>query len=318
MTNFASPLPLPGYRLTVGLTIQLATLIKPLTGNSTLYGITDITTFVLGTIFIVLLPGPNSVFVLSTASMHGIGAGYRAAAGVFVGDAILMLLASTGAASVLYANPTLFLVLKYAGAAYLAWIGVGLVREAITTWCARKSSELESKEPPAISSPMGSDSEFDRGQLAKDALNPQASGEATSATQSPLQVPSQSSLPPSADKPASVHASTKTTSKLAPSTRSPFRGALLISLLNPKAIFFFISFFVQFVDPKYEYPALTFLLLGIIVEICSLTYLAVLIHGGAHLANRMRRHPKLNALAAGTVGGIFIWFGLKLAQAKLS
>jgi len=91
----------------------------------------------------------------------------------------------------------------------------------------------------------------------------------------------------------------------------------LISLLNPKAIFFFISFFVQFVDPRYEYPVLTFLLLGVIVQICSVAYLSALIHGGAHLANRMRRHPRLNALGAGTVGGIFIWFGIKLADASL-
>ena len=36
----------------------------------------------------------------------------------------------------------------------------------------------------------------------------------------------------------------------------------MISLLNPKAILFFVSFFIQFVDPGYAYPALSFLLLG--------------------------------------------------------
>ena len=36
----------------------------------------------------------------------------------------------------------------------------------------------------------------------------------------------------------------------------------MISLLNPKAILFFISFFVQFLDPTYAYPALSFLLLA--------------------------------------------------------
>lgn len=239
-----------------------------------MYGITDLTTFVLGTIFIVLLPGPNSVFVLSTASMRGIAAGYRAGAGVFVGDAILMLLASMGAASVLYANPTLFMVLKYAGAIYLSWIGLGLIREA---WRGFFQTDILLSKSPTLSIP---------GQ--------------TPATQSP---------------PSPKNGLLSKWGK--PSYDSPFRGALLISLLNPKAIFFFISFFVQFVDPQYAYPALTFLLLGIIVELCSVTYLAALIHGGAHLANRMRRHPRLNALGAGVVGGIFIWFGVKLASATL-
>ncbi|NMG50543.1 leucine efflux protein LeuE, partial [Azoarcus communis] len=35
------------------------------------YGITDLTTFILGTIFIVLLPGPNSLYVMSVASRWG-------------------------------------------------------------------------------------------------------------------------------------------------------------------------------------------------------------------------------------------------------
>lgn len=218
-----------------------------------MYGITDVVTFVLGTVFIVLLPGPNSLFVLATASSNGVVAGYRAAAGVFVGDLLLMMLAATGAASVLYANPALFWVLKYAGAAYLAWIGLGLLRQAWQHW----------------RTPLGS---------------------------------------------ASVSSET-----LAPGSkrRRPFRSALTISLLNPKAIFFFISFFVQFVDPNYAHPALTFLLLGVIVQLCSLLYLSVLIFGGARLASKMRSHPRLNALGGGLVGGLFVAFGVKLADATL-
>lgn len=69
------------------------------------YGITDLTTFILGTIFIVLLPGPNSLYVMAAASRWGVRAGYQGAAGIFVGDTILMLLAVTGMASVLRATP---------------------------------------------------------------------------------------------------------------------------------------------------------------------------------------------------------------------
>ncbi|UOD51658.1 leucine efflux protein LeuE [Orrella daihaiensis] len=243
------------------------------------YGITDLTTFMLGTIFIVLLPGPNSVFVLSTASMHGTAAGYRAAAGVFVGDAILMLLASMGAASVLYTNPTLFMVLKYAGAAYLSWIGLGLFREA---WLGLAQKHTLLSKAQAV--PLNTNKQ----------TSPQ--------TDDPI-----------VEKELKRHAGRQ----IKTSHSAPFRGALLISLLNPKAIFFFISFFVQFVDPNYDHPVLTFFLLGTIVEICSVAYLAMLIHGGAHLARRMHQYPRLNALAAGAVGSIFIWFGIKLASATL-
>ena len=49
------------------------------------YGITDLTTFILGTIFIVLLPGPNSLYVMAAASRWGVRAGYQGAAGIFGG-----------------------------------------------------------------------------------------------------------------------------------------------------------------------------------------------------------------------------------------
>src|SRR3954468_4824711 len=83
-------------------------------------GITDFWTYVLGTAAIVLLPGPNSIFVLTVGAQRGVRAGYRAAAGVFLGDAVLMVLAAAGVASLLRTYPPLFMVIKYAGAAYLA------------------------------------------------------------------------------------------------------------------------------------------------------------------------------------------------------
>ena len=73
-------------------------------------GITDPLTYVLGTIAIVLLPGPNSIFVLTTAAKQGVKVGYRAALGVFVGDWTLMMLAALGAASLLRAYPPVFMI----------------------------------------------------------------------------------------------------------------------------------------------------------------------------------------------------------------
>jgi leucine efflux protein len=108
------------------------------------YGVTDITTFVVGTIFIVLLPGPNSLYVMTVASRWGITAGYRGACGIFLGDAILMLLSATGVASLVRATPALFTLLKYAGAAYLGWLGLGLIWAAWNGW--HKRSQQPSTE----------------------------------------------------------------------------------------------------------------------------------------------------------------------------
>lgn len=215
-------------------------------------GITDFWTYVLGTIFIVLLPGPNSVFVLSVAAQRGVREGYKGACGVFLGDAILMVLSAAGVASLLKASPGLFYVVKYAGAAYLVWIGFQMLRGALRNWTGSRQAEL----PPAG-------------------------------------LPVERSV-------------------------DPFRKALVISLLNPKAILFFISFFIQFVDPRFAYPALSFAALGLVCQICSFVYLTAIIFVGARLAAAFRRRRRLSAGMASGVGAMFIGFGAKLATATLN
>lgn len=216
-------------------------------------GIVDYSTFLIGTIFIILLPGPNSLYVMTTASRHGARAGARAALGVLVGDTVLMFAAVFGAASLLKLVPTLFLGLRLAGAVYLCWIGLQLMRAA---W--RASQALRRGE--AIATP---EEEVRTGAL------------------------------------------------------HPFRSALLISLMNPKAILFFFSFFIQFVDPQAEYPLLAFLVLGVSVQLCSMTYLATLVLAGAKLAAAFRRRRRLAIGGTGAVGALFVAFGMKLATASL-
>ena len=214
-----------------------------------MFGITDLTTYILGTIFIVLLPGPNSMYVLSVAAQRGVKAGFAGAAGVFVGDFILMTLAATGAAGLLKANPALFAVVKYLGGGYLAWVGVNMLLGAWRAWRQRQLAEAS----PA---------------RAVNAAN-------------------------------------------------PFVRALVISLMNPKAILFFVSFFVQFVDPNYAYPALTFAILGGILQCFSALYLTTIIIAGARLAAAFRARRKLASTANAGVGALFVGFGAKLATATL-
>ncbi|MDM7456519.1 MAG: leucine efflux protein LeuE [Tepidimonas sp.] len=220
-------------------------------------GITDLTTFVAGTIVIVLLPGPNSMYVLSVASREGVLRGYQAACGVFVGDTILMALSAAGLASVLAAHPWLFMAVKYAGAIYLGWIGLNLLRTAWRGW--------------------------HRGPPQRLAATPKQSAERSAGRTGRWQ---------------------------------PFRRALSISLLNPKAIFFFISFFVQFVDPAYPWPALSFVALGVIVQVCSALYLSALILAGDRLAHAFSARRHLAAWLNAAVGALFIGFGLRLARAS--
>lgn len=98
---------------------------------------------------------------------------------------------------------------------------------------------------------------------------------------------------------------------------SPFRKALVISLMNPKAILFFVSFFIQFVDPAYGTPALSFLILGGICQLFSVLYLSALIFGGTFLAGQFRSRRGMSTALRTGVGALFIGFGVRLATATL-
>ncbi|MET7478999.1 leucine efflux protein LeuE [Streptomyces sp. NPDC005648] len=213
-----------------------------------MFGVIDLPTYLAGLVLIVLLPGPNSLYVLSVAARRGVRAGYTAAAGVWCGDTVLMTLSAAGVASLLEANAVLFGIVKYAGAGYLTWLAVGMMRAARGMWRARRE-KAEETAPEA-----GAD-------------------------------------------------------------ERPFRRALVVSLFNPKAILFFVAFFVQFVDPGYAYPALSFVVLGAFAQIASFLYLTALIFGGTRLAAAFRRRKRLSATATSAAGVLFLGFAVKLSLA---
>lgn len=65
------------------------------------YGVLNYWTYLVGAIFIVLVPGPNTLFVLKNSVSSGMKGGYLAACGVFIGDAVLMFLAWAGMATLI-------------------------------------------------------------------------------------------------------------------------------------------------------------------------------------------------------------------------
>lgn len=96
-----------------------------------------------------------------------------------------------------------------------------------------------------------------------------------------------------------------------------FYRSLSLSLTNPKAILFFLSFFVQFVKPDYPRPFLTFFMLALILQIVSFLYLTLLVFSGKKLADTFSGRPLIMSLAMLGVGGLFIGFGVNLWLAKL-
>ena len=84
--------------------------------------------FIAASLLLIVTPGQDMVLVMSRSIAQGAAAGVATAAGVSVGLAGHTLLATLGLGAILRASEWLFLALKLAGAAYLVWKGIGLLR----------------------------------------------------------------------------------------------------------------------------------------------------------------------------------------------
>ena len=105
------------------------------------------------------------------------------------------------------------------------------------------------------------------------------------------------------------------TQKVAP--RRIFHHALTLSLMNPKAILFFLSFFTQFVRADAPNPLYSFLILALILQSVSFTYLNILAFAGMRLTAVFARSRALAAVGMTLVGLLFIAFAVKLWTASL-
>jgi leucine efflux protein len=195
-----------------------------------------------------LLPGPNSLYVLALSAEQGWRKGIWASAGIVVGDAIIMLSVALGAATVLASSPLTYSLLRLLGAAYLAWLGFGIIRVGIARFLTKEAS---AKTPS-----------FKQAEVIM-----------------------------------RLH---------------PFLAALLLALTNPKAIFFFVSFFTQFVDPDFHQPALGFFYLAVMTQLISMAYLTALIGAGQYCLELAKAHPRITASLWLATGTLFIVFSLRL------
>jgi leucine efflux protein len=203
------------------------------------FGIADYGAFVVAIIVFLLIPGPGNLALITSTSKGGIRGGLAATLGVIAGDQVLMWLAVAGVAALLATYPTAFQIVQFAGAAYLAFLGVKMV-------------------------------------MAKPG-----------------------------DAPI-----------LKMDSKRFFFQSMMITLLNPKAIVFYMAFFPLFIDPAQHQGLLTFgVMAGTIATLAFLYGLAVTLI--THFAaERIRSSPRMTG-ALNKIAGLFlIGFGIKLALNK--
>lgn len=202
-------------------------------------GVADYGAFVIAIIVFLLIPGPGNLALITSTSKGGISGGLGAAFGIIAGDQILLWAAVAGVSAVMAAYPTAFHVVQWAGAIYLAWLGIKML-------------------------------------MAKPGDAPI------------LQI-----------KPQHY-----------------FRQALLITLLNPKAIVFYMAFFPLFVDPAMHQGLTTFAVMAATIATLGFLYSLTSVLLTHFLAERIRSSPKITSLLNKAAGLFLIGFGIKLAVSK--
>ena len=204
-----------------------------------MFGVKDYWAFVIAVIVFLAIPGPGNLAIITSTSKGRIIGGLAATFGVIAGDQVLMWLAVAGVAALLAANPALFTIVQYAGAAYLAYLGVRMV-------------------------------------LAKPGDAPILKMEA----------------------------------------RRYFRQGMLITLLNPKAIVFYMAFFPLFVDPARHQGMTTFGVMALTIACLTFIYCLVVTLITHFAAERMRANPRISTWLNRIAGTMLVAFGIKLAVGK--
>ncbi|HHE4264115.1 TPA: LysE family transporter, partial [Escherichia coli] len=86
-----------------------------------------------------------------------------------------------------------------------------------------------------------------------------------------------------------------------------------LSLTNPKAILFYVSFFVQFIDVNAPHTGISFFILATTLELVSFCYLSFLIISGAFVTQYIRTKKKLAKVGNSLIGLMFVGFAARLA-----
>lgn len=202
-----------------------------------MFGISDFGAFCAAILLFLALPGPGTFALLSSTAKGGFRGGAAATLGVILGDQVLLWLAVAGVATLLATHPLLFRAVQYAGAAYLAWIGLKL---------------LFAKPGSA----------------------------------SPVQI----------------------------TTGHYLRQALLITLLNPKAIVFYMAFFPLFIDPGRHQGLVTFGAMALTIAAITAVYCLLLCAFAQAVSERVRTHQRLARWLERAAGVFLIGFGIRLGS----
>ena len=98
--------------------------------------------------------------------------------------------------------------------------------------------------------------------------------------------------------------------------RQYFKQAMMITLLNPKAIVFYMAFFPLFVDPVKQQGLLTYAVMAATIALLTFLYGLIAVLISHYMASRIRSNPNISSYLQKLAGVFLLGFGIKLALGK--
>jgi threonine/homoserine/homoserine lactone efflux protein len=93
-----------------------------------MFGIHDLPLFIISGLLLNLMPGPDSLLIMTRSATQGWRAGSAAALGIGAGTMVHILAAALGLSALLSTSAAAFTAVKWVGAAYIVYVGVGMLR----------------------------------------------------------------------------------------------------------------------------------------------------------------------------------------------
>jgi threonine/homoserine/homoserine lactone efflux protein len=188
---------------------------------------------------LVFTPGPDVIYITTRGIAQGRQAALISTLGVCAGYVVHTILAVLGLTALVYASETLFNVVKYAGAAYLFYLGIKAIRDKSKVYLTSDKRQMR------------------RGTM--------------------------------------------------------FLTGMLTSVMNPKGILLFLSYFPQFVTPDAGNVTVQLVLIGSLFTLmCGSVYSMYGIFAGA-IGARLSAEPRIATLLNWLTGTVFIGLGVRLA-----
>jgi threonine/homoserine/homoserine lactone efflux protein len=111
-----------------------------------MFGIHDLTLFIVSGFLLNIMPGPDSLFIMTKSGAHGWRAGSVASLGIGTGVFVHILAAALGLSAILAASATAFTLVKILGAAYLVYLGIATLLQKT-----KNSNRAATEDPGAPS-----------------------------------------------------------------------------------------------------------------------------------------------------------------------